>query len=132
MSFCERQQILIKFPKNQVKFRPRLEPEKERALASFHVMNSVKVVMVPMMMMLMLMLMIVMVMMMMMMVVVMMGMMRMVPMMMMMMLMLMMVMVIGYICSPYKVYLVFNHPFWASPNKAAPIPFNRSTRVFGV
>ena len=45
MSFCERQQILIKFPKNQVKFRPRLEPEKERALASFHVMNSVKVVM---------------------------------------------------------------------------------------
>ena len=131
MSFCERQQILIKFPKNQVKFRPRLEPEKERALASFHVMNSVKVVMVPMMMMLMLMLMIVMVMMMMM-VVMMMGMMRMVPMMMMMMLMLMMVMVIGYICSPYKVYLVFNHPFWASPNKAAPIPFNRSTRVFGV
>ena len=40
--------ILMKFANNndQVKFRPRIEPEKQRALASFHFMNSVKVVMV--------------------------------------------------------------------------------------
>ena len=40
---------MISFPNNQVKFIPRLAPEKQRALASFHIMNSVKVGMVAMM-----------------------------------------------------------------------------------
>lgn len=58
-------------PTSLVRFTPRIEPEKQRALASFHVMNSV------------------------------------------------------------KVFLVFNNPFWATPNKAAPIPFNSSTSING-
>ena len=35
--------VIYEQPLTQVKFRPRLEPEKQRALASFHIMNSVKV-----------------------------------------------------------------------------------------